>query len=76
MKLPVFSRAESLVQIPARGSIRGLQPQDDPCPGFMHARCNIEAATCLPTLAAGPEAFAACLASVGLSDCFCCWFPC
>jgi hypothetical protein len=54
----------------------GIVPHDDPCPGLMHARCNVEAALCLPSIAAGPEAFAACLASVGLSECFCCWFPC
>ncbi len=59
----------------AHSQCGGVGPQADPCPGYKHAQCNIKAASCLLTLPAGAAAFAACLATIGASDCYPCWFP-
>jgi hypothetical protein len=75
MRLPVLSDGKKLLQRPVNPSVPAVQPQGDPCPGYKHAQCDIRAAACLLTLPAGPEAAAACLAAIGASDCYPCWFP-
>jgi hypothetical protein len=73
MKLPILSRGvrgEDLRHLDVKD---GILPQG--CSGVKHRLCNIRAAACLLTLPAGPEAFAGCLAAIGASDCYDCWFP-